>query len=219
MLKFADEMVFAKTGKHLDDLEEAILQGTLQRDTYKQIATDFDCSESRVREVGSQLWRILSEELGENVSKTNFGSTMRRFIFANASHFAKEVVAIGSFEKEVVAISSFNICREIINPHNQEISNIPKLYHDLSEMPELGNFCDRPLELETLKTWILEQHSRLISLTGISGIGKTTLAVKLVQEIKDEFAYVIWSSLETSINITQFQDNLFQLFSQSQNQD
>jgi len=26
----ADEMVFAKTGQHLDDLQEAILRGTLQ---------------------------------------------------------------------------------------------------------------------------------------------------------------------------------------------
>ncbi len=30
VLKMADEMVFAKTGQHLDDLQEAILRGTLQ---------------------------------------------------------------------------------------------------------------------------------------------------------------------------------------------
>jgi len=34
MLKFADEIVFAKTGQHLDDLQEAILEGTLDRETY-----------------------------------------------------------------------------------------------------------------------------------------------------------------------------------------
>ena len=219
LLKLADEMVFAKTGNHLDDLEEAILQGTLQRDTYKKIAKDFDCSESRVREVGSQLWRILSDELGEDVSKTNFGSTMRRFIFANASHFSKEVVAIGSFEKEVVAISSFNICRENINPPNYQISNSQTSYKDLSEMPHLRSFYDRTSELETLKTWILEQHCHLISLTGISGIGKTTLAVQLVQKIKDKFEYVIWRSLETSLKLTEFQEEFSQLLLQSKNQD
>jgi len=74
MLNLADEIVFAKTGQHLDDLQEAILKGTLERETYKHIAKDFDCSESRVREVGAELWRILSEELGEEISKTNGSS-------------------------------------------------------------------------------------------------------------------------------------------------
>ena len=69
VLKLADEIVFTKTGQHLDDLQEAVLQGTLQRETYKEIAKSFDCSESRVREVGAELWQILSEQLGEDVSK------------------------------------------------------------------------------------------------------------------------------------------------------
>jgi hypothetical protein len=72
MLKFADDIVFAKTGQHLDDLQAAVLRGTLQRETYKEIAQDFDCSESRTREIGSELWQILSEELGEDINKKNF---------------------------------------------------------------------------------------------------------------------------------------------------
>jgi AAA+ ATPase superfamily predicted ATPase len=54
-------------------------------------------------------------------------------------------------------------------------------------MPELGDFYDRTPELQTLTTAILQQHSSLIALTGGLGIGKTTLAVQLVQQIKDEF--------------------------------
>jgi hypothetical protein len=97
MLNVADRIVFEKTGQHLDDLQAAVLRGTLQRETYKEIAKDFDCSESRIREIGSELWQILSEELGEDVSKTNFRSTMERFQVSNSSNFAQDVVAIGNF--------------------------------------------------------------------------------------------------------------------------
>ncbi|MEG4989484.1 NB-ARC domain-containing protein [Microcoleus sp. BR0-C5] len=218
MLNVADRIVFEKTGQHLDDLQEAVLRGTLQRETYKEIAKDFNCSESRIREIGSELWQILSEELGEDVSKTNFRSTMERLQNSNALNFAHNVSSI------------FNICGEgrhppnIPNSHppNQDTSNSKQtqtLHQDLSEMPELGEFYDRTPELQTLTTWILQQRCRLITLTGISGIGKTTLAVQLVQQIKDEFEYAVWYTLDEFPTLEKFQSNLIQLFFHSEKQD
>ncbi|MEG5138783.1 MULTISPECIES: NB-ARC domain-containing protein [unclassified Microcoleus] len=215
MLHLADNIVFEKTGQHLDDLQEAVLKGTLERETYKHIAKEFDCSESGVRNTGSELWQILSEKLGEKVSKTNFRSAMDRLQNSNVLNFAQDV-------QDFVAISSFNICGEARhppdrpNPHqpNQETS-----HHDLSEMPQLGAFYDRTPQLQTLKNWILQQNSSLIALTGISGIGKTTLAVQLIQQIKHEFEYVIWCNLDTSPTLPEFEANLIQFFSQYQKQD
>ncbi|MFB8792447.1 MAG: NB-ARC domain-containing protein [Potamolinea sp.] len=215
VLKLADEIVFTKTGQHLDNLQEAVLRGTLQRNTYKHIAKDFDCSESRVRDVGSKLWQILSAQLGEEVSKLNFRAAMERLQVSIYSNVAQE---------ESVQINSINFCGESRNPpdipnsHNEETSN-SKRHQELSEMPELGAFYDRLPELETLTTWILQQRCHLIALTGISGIGKTTLAVQLVHQTKDEFEYVIWCSLESSPTFAELQDNLIQFFSQSEKLD
>ncbi|WP_366039632.1 NB-ARC domain-containing protein, partial [Microcoleus sp. PH2017_05_CCC_O_A] len=137
---------------------------------------------------------------------------MERWQVSNVSNFAKDAVGIGIF----------NICGEarhppnVPNPHspNQETS-----HHELSEMPELGAFYDRTSELKTLTTSILQQNSRLITITGGLGIGKTSLAIQLVQQIKDEFEYVIWCNLDTSPTLGEFEANLIQFFSQSDKQD
>ncbi|WP_315863857.1 hypothetical protein [Crinalium epipsammum] len=155
MLKIADEIVFTKTGQHLSDLQKAVLRGTLQHEKYKQIAKDLDCSESRVRDIGSKLWQMLSEELGEDVNKSNLRSTLERLQNSNVLTFAQDVVVSGSF----------NICGEARHPqdipnsnlNNQEISNTQQSQtspQDLSEMPYLGDFYNRTPELETLKTGI-----------------------------------------------------------------
>ncbi|MEG3892314.1 ATP-binding protein [Microcoleus sp. Z1_A1] len=220
VLQMADEMVFAKTGQHLDNLQEAILRGTMQGEKYTKIAEDIHFNESYLRQVGSQLWQILSEELGEDVNKTNVRSAMERLQVSIVSHYAQDSVQIGFV----------NFCgenrdppdRPNSHPRNQETSNskpIKTPHQDLSEMPELGDFYSRTHELQTLTTWILQQNCRLITLTGISGIGKTSLAVQLVQQIKNEFEYAVWYTLDEFPTIDKLQSNLTQLFSQSENPD
>ncbi|MCL1466169.1 NB-ARC domain-containing protein [Argonema galeatum] len=211
VLKLADDLVFARTGKHLNDLQETILRGTWDDRDYKEIAKAVNRSEDRVREVGMELWQTLSQELGKRVSKSNFRTTF--------SHFEQHHNQ-----------NSYMICGHTLylpdipnsHPSNQEASNTKQTktsHQDLSEMPDLGAFYDRTPELDTLTTWILPQRCRLIALTGISGIGKTSLAVQLVQQIKDEFEYVIWRTLDASHTLDEFQHELIQFFSQSEKLD
>ena len=90
MVKLADELVFSRTGKHLNDLQEKILHGTWEDEDYKEIAKDVNLSEARVREVGMELWQSLSQEFGEKVSKSNFRASMERFQVSIYSNVAQE---------------------------------------------------------------------------------------------------------------------------------
>ncbi len=55
VLKLADELIFAKTGEHIDYLQKAILGGTFQGRTYPQIAEETHSSEGHTRDIGSEL--------------------------------------------------------------------------------------------------------------------------------------------------------------------
>jgi DNA-binding MarR family transcriptional regulator len=220
VLKLTDDLIFAKTGKYLDNLQKMILRGTWNNEYYREIAENVHRSEDRVREVGMELWQLLSQELGEDINKSNFRSVMER-ITNNYS-----IV----FKHNNQENNNFNICGRdqhhpnISNPNSQtpETSHPikHKIYHEeLSEKPELGTFYDRTSDRDSLTTLILQEKCRLISLTGISGIGKTTLAVKLVEDIKHNFEYVIWCNLENYPTFTEFQSHLIDFFSQSENQE
>ncbi len=219
VLKMADALVFAKTGQHLDDLQQAIARGTLQGKKYSEIAQEKHCNESYVRDVGAKLWQTLSEELGEEVKKSNFRSTIQRWQIDHVTNFAQDVVAISSFNTCGQARQPPDIPNQ--NPENQVTSNpqqSPTFHHDLSEMPKLGNFYNRTAELELLKTLILTEKAQILTITGMIGMGKTALGIKLVEEIKHEFEYVIWRSLETCPTVAQLQNNLTEIFTEGDNQ-
>lgn len=110
VLTLADELIFAKTGKHLDYVQEAILRGTLQDTNYTQIAQEVYSSPSHVRNVGSRLWKILSKELGKNITKANF-----RTVLEKEKNYNNQLAIVGNNIKlgeNVTINNNFNICRE-----------------------------------------------------------------------------------------------------------
>ena len=81
-------------------------------------------------------------------------------------------------------------------------ANVSHPMIDWGEAPDVSIFHGRIEELATLTSWIVDQppvgHCRLAAVLGIGGVGKTAVAVKLVQKIQSDFEIVIWRSLSNA---------------------
>jgi hypothetical protein len=78
VLQFVEEVVYAKTGNHLNDLQRDIIEGTLKRQKYVDIADSYGCSAGHAKDVGYQLLQMLSDVFGEPVDKHNLKSVLER---------------------------------------------------------------------------------------------------------------------------------------------
>ncbi|MGD2179879.1 NB-ARC domain-containing protein [Lusitaniella coriacea] len=83
---------------------------------------------------------------------------------------------------------------------------------DWEEKIDLKVFVGRKKELVTLRSWMLEDTCRLVAIFGMGGFGKTTLGVKLVEQIQGEFEYVIWRSLRSQPPLEHLLGDLLQFF-------
>lgn len=189
-LKLADNVVFSETEKHLDDLQKAVLRGVWDGQKYSEIAEECYRTEAYVRNLASELWKMFSGILGENISKSNIISSLER---SQSAYFLNY--------NESVNLSHVNIC------NNNSSSTIPKERSpsspkqqqiDLGTAPDLKKICDRTHQLKTLQNWIIQENCRLVSIIGLSGMGKTTLTRYLIQTLQPEFEAIIWRSFCTS---------------------
>ncbi|OCQ91989.1 hypothetical protein BCD67_21475 [Oscillatoriales cyanobacterium USR001] len=78
ILQFVDEVVCAKTGKHLNDLQRKIIEGILKRQKYSDIADSYGCTAGHAKDVGYKLLQMLSDVFGESVDKRNLKSVLKR---------------------------------------------------------------------------------------------------------------------------------------------
>ena len=111
----------------------------------------------------------------------------------------------------------------------------PNSHHrqDWGEAVDVSVFFGRTAELETLQQWIVGDspkgdncavpngpasltRCRLVMLLGMGGIGKTSLAVKLAEQVQDEFEYLIWRSLRNAPPVQELLADVIRFLSNQQ---
>jgi len=91
LVAIVDELIFSHTGEHLDDLQQALLEGAFDHQKYAEIAKNNHRSEKYVKDLTGKLWQTISEALGEEVSKSNIKSSLQRYYYSNFSNVVNSV--------------------------------------------------------------------------------------------------------------------------------
>ena len=199
VLQIVDNLVFKHTGNHLTDLQRSAIKGIWDGKLYGEIAEEFEYGENYIGNVSRDLYKILSKELGTEVTKSNFCWSMERL----ASSFnSSQVIGIG-------INSHFNLCPNNTDTQKIEVNNEEQIkqnttYINLKQSPKITHFYGRTNELSTLSAWIENPNTRLISILGFSGIGKTSLIKHFIDTHTLNFDAIIWKNLKlsNSLNVT-----------------
>lgn len=95
-------------------------------------------------------------------------------------------------EKEVNKTNCGLVLTRLLGQNDEEIKKPPTKYprHNIKD------FYGRSQELDDLEKWIVGECCRLVGIFGMTKIGKTELVKKLIENIKEQFQYVICKNLE-----------------------
>ena len=214
VIQLADRLLFQYREKKLNDLEKAILVGTLKNCNYDDIAEKTSYTPSYIGNVAAKLWSQFSDILGKEIKKRNFGSEMEKIEF-NSFKSATLKGDVATFQGDVT-VNNFNICSDVKeNSKNQPSSQVAANQSniDLGNAPEDFHCYGRTEELKELQNRILEERDRIITILGLPGIGKTILTLQLVEQIKHHFDYVIYRSLRFKPSLSTLLNDLVQCLS------
>ena len=210
-----DAAVLAKTGRHLSNVETILLQGAGQGKTYEQIAETCKYSLMYLKQAaGPKVWKLLSEALGVEVSKTNF-----RAVLEQQWHFDGAPITGATDRKPPQEghpqLKSLDVATSRVLRQEGVIARTEQ-HPDWGEAPDVSIFYGRTQELATLEQWIVQDRCRLVTVVGMGGIGKTTLAVRCARQIESEFESVVWRSLRHAPPLQEILADLIQSLSNQQ---
>ncbi|MBD2175614.1 hypothetical protein H6F42_01610 [Pseudanabaena sp. FACHB-1998] len=194
----------------LDYLDRQLLIGALNGLTVEKIYLEYDlksaCTIGYLKTNRSpKFWKKLNnlfQSIGlissvDRLGRSNIWSytlSLQKRIQDNTLSFTYERIWDRPIPEE--KSDRFKVINDSSLTRNQSKSSVPTS----RELPELLEFYGREAELQQLQEWIVQEKSRIAALIGIGGVGKKSLAYKLIEEIQgnnpeNAFTNIVWRSL------------------------
>ncbi len=159
VLIWLDKLLIRTTGERLNGLQRQILLQVWRGQKYLEIATQSGYTEGHIKDVGSQLWQVLSKALGERITKGTVRMVLERYLESVADYPVTDCTVTNSTILPVTPVAA-------IAP-----APTPPFSHTL--LGRDGAIAD----LNAL----VQQGCNVIVIQGEGGLGKTTLAQHYLQ--------------------------------------
>lgn len=184
IVELVSQIVYTKTGKSLKDIQVDILRGSLNQEGYIKIAHTQKRNQDSIKKEASLLWRLLSEVLGEKVTKIHLREVLKRCLSSLSPLSSSSDQESNSSQDwgEASALSTFLGREGELDTLKQWIINDRCRLIALIGMRGIGKTA--------------------VFILGKGGIGKTDFFLKLAQEIQSEFEGVIWLSILNAPPVT-----------------
>ncbi|PZV19631.1 MAG: hypothetical protein DCF20_01085 [Pseudanabaena sp.] len=124
-------------------------------------------------------------------------------------------VAKRFFQGDDIRQDTFTQICEFLGADWQEaIARTPQV--DLKEAQQVRNFYGRTAELQQLEQWLMGDRYQIVTILGMGGMGKTSLASQLAHQFKEEFEFTIWRSLRNAPSFESILTDILQFLSHPQ---
>lgn len=202
-------------GQKLRDIQEHVFRYSWLGWTYPEIAEQIGYDIGHTRDVGSKLWQQIGQTVGEQVTKKNLQTVLRRQSLQEQDGCkSRSTIHQPKAEQKTPSIASFDAVKSDtgIRCHEQRLEWVSgKPQQHWGEAIDVSAFHGRASELTLLRQWVLQDGCRLIMVLGMGGIGKTTLVTKLANLLQSEFDILIWQSFRNAPAIADVLTHIIQL--------
>ncbi|KAF3888019.1 MULTISPECIES: NB-ARC domain-containing protein [Nostocales] len=213
--------------KSLNSIQEMVFRHAWEGMGYQEMARHCGYDANYLKDVGSKLWKLLSQTLEQEVTKSNFRAVLGRYTRSLSTQPSLQSPqtqlehAIVSSQRTSEAISHQNdkVASDRESTHSNLAVCEQAIAHprvDWGEAVDVVVFYGRNEELTEFQKWIFDEECRLVALLGMGGLGKTALSVKLAEQLQERFDRIIWRSLRNAPTIDEILVDLIQFLSQSQ---
>ncbi|MBD2460341.1 hypothetical protein H6G89_04720 [Oscillatoria sp. FACHB-1407] len=189
-LEAINAVIFAQANRFLSEAEIALLKGAWEDQTYDEIANISGYSTNYLqRDLGPKFWKLLSASFNRQLNKTNTRAILTHIIQQSQgteeleSREVGELTSRGVESREPGTSSPYDRSTPLLREQNPALST-PLV--DWGEAIDVSSFYGRTQELDTLTQWIVQDRCRLIAILGMGGMGKSSLAAKVAQQLVEE---------------------------------
>jgi hypothetical protein len=197
----------------LNKVQEIVFRQAWEGKSYTEIATSISYDPEYIKQVGFELWRSLSWKLEKKVTKNNFQHILKRYVLQ--TEVLTTISAKPQNQNELVECDrqeTLSNLEKAIALTASTPSFLERPRQDWGDALDVSTFHGRDAELQNLEQWIVGDRSRLVTIFGKEGVGKTALTAKVAERIQEHFDYIIWRNLRNAPAISELLNVLIKFF-------